>query len=151
MNIQLGNTTSPQRKIYKDFTVGVTKTIRFLKDENVCAPKVLLDYAVGIDRYNYAYIPELHRYYWVSEITEVTGGMCMLVLNVDVLMTYKPEIDNADLMISRSTSIGTSMIPDSKLPLYPYKAVRYAQFEEAPFFNNLNDATPCFILNVAGK
>ena len=155
MQIQLGNTTSPQRKIYKNFTVGVTKTVQLLDTEDVCNPQIVLTYnpddTVTVDRYNYAYIPQLHRYYWVEHISEVIGSMCTLTLRVDVLMTYKPDIANTDLMVVRSSTDGSGMIPDVNLPLYPYKETRYIKFDKSPFFNGFTDQTRCFILNVAGK
>lgn len=152
MNIQLGNTTSPQRKIYKTFTVGTTKDVTFKNDEDVVNPTLLMTYTTGIDQYNYAYIPQLNRYYWVASIKEVTGRMCELQLKCDVLMTYKPDINNTTLTIVRKGTGGSSMIPDTKLPLYPYRDLAIVRFEESPFFNGtFNKSTPCFVLNVAGK
>lgn len=157
MQIQLGNTTSPQRKIYKNFTVGVTKTVQFLDTEDVCNPQVVLTYNANdtptpVDRYNYAYIPQLHRYYWVEHISEVVGGMCTLTLRVDVLMTYKPAIDDTNLMIKRGSNGTVGMIPDNQLPLMPYRDLMVIKFEEEPFFeNDLTEQSPCFVLAVGGR
>ena len=152
MEIQLGNTTSPQRKIYKNFTVGVTKTVQLLDTEDVCNPQLVLTYTSGIDRYNYAYIPQLHRYYWVEHISEVVGGMCTLTLRVDVLMTYKPAIDDTNLMIKRGSNGTVGMIPDNQLPLMPYRDLMVIKFEEEPFFaNDLTQYSPCFVLAVGGR
>ena len=151
MEIQLGNTSSPQRKIYKEFVVATTKTIHFLDTENAVSPNVVLAYSSGIDRYNYAYIPQLHRYYWVNAISEVIGGMCTLTLQTDVLMTYKPDIMDTTLMIVRKSTGGSGMIPDSQLPLYPYKNLKVIEFDNKPFFNNFDENTQCFCLTVAGK
>ena len=152
MNIQLGNTTSPQRKIYKNFTVGTTKSVTFKNDEDVVNPTLLMTYESGIDRYNYAYIEQLHRYYWIASIKELTGRMCELQLKCDVLMTYKPDIADTTLTIVRKGTGGSSMIPDTKLPLYPYRDLVVVQFEENKFFSgSFSEATPCFVLNVAGK
>ena len=152
MEIQLGNTTSPQRKIYKNFTVGVTKTVQLLDTEDVCNPRLVLTYTAGIDRYNYAYIPQLHRYYWVEHISEVVGGMCTLTLRVDVLMTYKPAIDDTNLMIKRGSNGTVGMIPDNQLPLMPYRDLMVIKFEEEPFFaDDLTQYSPCFVLAVGGR
>ena len=156
MEIQLGNTTSPQRKIYKNFTVGVTKTVQSLDTEDVCNPQVVLTYNANdtptpVDRYNYAYIPQLHRYYWVEHISEVVGGMCTLTLRVDVLMTYKPAIVDTVLMIKRSSTAGTGMIPDNQLPLMPYRNLQVIKFEGTPFFDHLTRDDPCFVLAVGGR
>lgn len=41
--------------------------------------------------FNYVYIKDLNRYYFVSEISQ-DGDLCTVRLNVDVLMTYKEKI-----------------------------------------------------------
>lgn len=151
MTLKLYNTTSPQRKIYKSLSNETSVTMH-LKDENdVCNPVVLLRYVQNIDRFNYAYIVELGRYYWIDAITEIPGGVTSLHLKVDVLMTYKPELANTTLMIKRKSKGGSTMITDNCLPLYPYKELKTIKFENEPFFKDFTDYTRCFILNVAGK
>lgn len=41
--------------------------------------------------FNYVYIESLHRYYFVSEISQ-DGDICTVRLRVDVLFTYKDKI-----------------------------------------------------------
>ena len=41
--------------------------------------------------FNYVYIESLHRYYFVSELTQ-DGDICAVRLRVDVLFTYKDKI-----------------------------------------------------------
>lgn len=41
--------------------------------------------------FNYVYIESLHRYYFVSELTQ-DGDVCTVRLHVDVLFTYKDKI-----------------------------------------------------------
>ena len=41
--------------------------------------------------FNYVYIESLHRYYFVSELTQ-DGDICTVHLRVDVLFTYKDKI-----------------------------------------------------------
>lgn len=152
MTIELSTTTSPQRKIIKTLSNTITREIQLKDDNNVCTPTVLLTYVRNIDRYNYAYIPALHRYYWIDSITEMVGGICALSLKVDVLMTYKPDILDAYLMLKRKTTDGIGMIPDSQLPLMPYKDLKVIKFESEPFFSkDLTRYSPCYVLAVGGR
>lgn len=151
MTLKLYNTTSPQRKIYKTLTNETVFTIRLKDNNDVCNPTVLLTYVQGIDNFNYAYIVELGRYYWIDAITEMVGGVTALHLRVDVLMTYKPSLENETLLIKRTSKGGSTMITDNSLPLYPYKALKTIRFEEVPFFKAFTEYTRCFVLNVAGK
>ena len=149
MIITLGNTTSPQRKIYKNFTDTQNYTVTFRDDEDVVNPVLLMNYVSGMDRYNYAYISQLHRYYWVTNIEEMIGGVCALYLKCDVLMTYKPTIDDSELMLTRIGTGGSTMVPDNKLPIAPYKEIVLAKFDKNPFV--FTKASDCFVLTVAGK
>lgn len=151
LQIRLCNTTSPQRKIYKELTEGITKNITFRDSEDVCNPVVLLTYSSGIDGYNYAFIENLNRYYWIQKIEELIGGICALTLKVDVLMTYKPAIMGASLMLKRKSKSGLSMIPDNQMPMMPMKTMRTVEFTTKPFPNNLDSQSQCFVLQVAGK
>ena len=64
--------------------------------------------------FNYVYIESLHRYYFVSELTQ-DGDICTVRLRVDVLMSYKDKIlttsatlvkgNNANKFISNRNSV----------------------------------------------
>lgn len=51
------------------------------------------DYQIGTElpAYNYAYIEEFHRYYFVTEIVSVRYGLWRLVLKCDTLMSFKDD------------------------------------------------------------
>lgn len=153
MTIYLYNTESPPRKVYKqlDNEYQIDNVV-FKDTEDVVNPVLLLHYTQNIDRtrYNYAYIPSLHRYYFINSFQVLTGQVVAISLQCDVLMTYKPFIDNSDLNIVKIGTGGSTMIPDSGLPLYPYKDLKIIKFPTTPFFNNLTHQTSCFVLIVAG-
>lgn len=45
-----------------------------------------------ISYYNYCYIPQFKRYYFISDIKNLTGGRVKIDIHVDVLKTYKDSI-----------------------------------------------------------
>ncbi|WP_294242420.1 hypothetical protein [Pseudobutyrivibrio sp.] len=153
MTLILYNTTSPQRKINKTLTNAYTVTFSLKGDANVVSPVVLLKYISGIDRFNYAYIEEFHRYYWITDIHELIGGVTELTLRCDVLMTYKPDVLAANLSMIRKGKGGLSMIPDTNYPLYPYRDMKVIKFvPEVPVLTDtMDEYTKCFVLTVAGK
>lgn len=51
--------------------------------------------------YNYAYIPEFERYYFIENITLQSNNINVLSLKVDVLKTYENEILNSDLYVEK--------------------------------------------------
>lgn len=51
--------------------------------------------------FNYVYIESLHRYYFVSELTQ-DGDICTVRLRVDVLFTYKDKILSTAATLTKS-------------------------------------------------
>ena len=83
-------------------------------------PQIVLD--IGLSSaplFNYAYIPEFDRYYWVEEWTNI-HPMWSASLNVDVLASYRVEIGDADLYCLRSANNYDGTIIDV---MYPTKVV----------------------------
>lgn len=85
-----------------------------LKDDVSLHQPVLLihrdDYNI---LWNYAYIVEWSRYYFISDAIITTGGIWELALTEDVLATWKTEIGNSSCYVSRSASDGSDFLPDS--------------------------------------
>lgn len=50
---------------------------------------------------NYAFIPEFERYYFIENITNKSNNVYELLLKVDVLMSFKDDILNAEGIIKR--------------------------------------------------
>lgn len=68
----------------------------------VTAPVIELDKA-ALD-FNYCYIPEFKRYYFVQSATILTNDIIQYSLSVDVLATWKTEILASSLYVLRSAS-----------------------------------------------
>lgn len=56
--------------------------------------------------YNYAYIPEFGRYYFITDIISVRTGIWQIKMHVDVLMSFKEKLNSAKIVLSDSTSEG---------------------------------------------
>ena len=66
--------------------------------------------------WNYLYITEFERYYFVNGRTFV-DGLWFLKCHVDVLATYKPDIGAEQLYILRSSAARNGYIPDKYYPI----------------------------------
>lgn len=62
--------------------------------------------------YNYAYIAEFNRYYFIDNIT-YAFGVWNVALICDVLATYKTDIGNASLMVERASNTYNGTIVDA--------------------------------------
>ena len=51
---------------------------------------------------NYTYIPQLNRYYFITDIVAVSNKLWELHMHVDVLMSFKNELSNVNGFVSRN-------------------------------------------------
>ena len=92
-----------------------------LKDStSVLAPKVVLIYQdtqhnLSPSVYNYAYIPNFNRYYWITDI-EFDRNLVIYTLSCDVLATYWESLKESTQYVLRSASNKNGKIVDT---LYP--------------------------------
>ena len=52
--------------------------------------------------FNYVYIPNFNRYYFIDNIISLRNNVYTLILSVDVLMSYKEQIKECDGFIARN-------------------------------------------------
>ena len=89
MKLQIYDNNSNTNVINKKITLVDTLNFNLKADNSILQPILILkNYNSG----NYCYIKEFNRYYYISDIRVLTGGLYQLQLEVDVLMTYKNEI-----------------------------------------------------------
>lgn len=66
------------------------------------------------DDYNYCYIQDLNRYYFVERITHSNGGLMLFNLRCDVLTTYANEIKGATAIIRKSANPDSNFVDCEK-------------------------------------
>lgn len=68
-------------------------------------------------RYNYAYIPELQRYYSVVDRTAFRDGVWDITLSVDVLMSFRRDILDLSVVVDKQSmgANGNEYIDDGSL------------------------------------
>ena len=76
-------------------------------ETNVVNPEILIEHA-NPTGYNYAYIPEFNRYYFINEFTSVRNGLWRVRLTVDVLETYKMQIKQMPAIIDKQQNKGNA-------------------------------------------
>lgn len=91
MEIQLMYNLSDARCINKQLVDPVSYQGQMRDEVSIMNPVVMIE-VESIPRYNYAYIPELERYYMVDDITVYRDGLIYVTLSVDVLMSFKRDI-----------------------------------------------------------
>ena len=96
--------------------------------------------------WNYCYIPNFGRYYWITEWT-FEGALWTAECKVDALATYRTEIGNEDLYALRSSHTYDGDIVDS---LYPRKANH--QLTHIPIVMPWEEPTRgCFVVGITNN
>lgn len=113
MEIVLYYNKSEFNKLIKDIEEVEVLDGEFRDSVSVCKPKIMIQ----LDEYkefNYLYIGNLNRYYFVNNIICVRNNIYMLECSVDVLMSYSDNILNQTAFISRSVNMYDSELYDDK-------------------------------------
>lgn len=55
-----------------------------------------------IYKYNYMYIEEFGRYYFIDEIVSIRNGLWTIMATVDVLMSFKKDILESNVIIDKA-------------------------------------------------
>lgn len=150
MDVIFYKTDSPKISTAKSITNGTTYSVQLKENTTIEEPVIIVTGYNEIDK-NYCYIVDFNRYYFINDITILTGNRTEIKLGVDVATTYATEILNSTQLIMRNENIGLNMIPDTQHPIAPYAQTRVIKFTESKFFQSFDDYTSCFLLTVAGK
>lgn len=100
MEIKLYKTSSPRKKLVKDLTDGITLTGTLRGQSSVMSPSLQIQ-DMPVIGYNYCYIPDFGRYYYINGINALRANLFELSLGIDVLMTYAEAIRNNAAIIDK--------------------------------------------------
>lgn len=144
-SVVLYKNESPVEKIGKTFSNSHTISDVVLKrDTSILRPVLLINSAQDIYTYNYMYISEFGRYYFIDDIRSVNNNMWEISAHVDVLETYKDEILSNQAVIRRQQNRYNTYLNDPEWLVYAYESVVAYKFT-SPFNKNLK-----YLLAVAG-
>ena len=102
MTIQFYKIADVANKINKRIPDTPALTIQgTLKDRCSMLDPVITIENSSVPDYNYAYIPEFNRYYFITEITSVRNNLWRISLKVDVLESFKTDILNLNCIVDK--------------------------------------------------
>lgn len=105
---------SPNNAINKDL-IAVSSYEGTLREEcSVLDPVFEIETSDDQSNTNYVYIPDLHRYYYVTNITSVTTNLWRFHCHVDVLMTYKPRLLEHEAIIGKQEQLYNLYLNDGE-------------------------------------
>jgi hypothetical protein len=117
--------------------------VEFKEDTSITDPTFILRTQSKVLEGNYIYVPNLNRYYYINDYV-VSHQRIYINCHVDVLMSFKNEIKQQNVIVSRQENSYNLYQVDPKMVIYNTPVYRVLKFPSG--FSN----TGYFVLCVAG-
>lgn len=146
MRMQFYKISDIAKKINKSLPGTPALTLEgTLKDNcNILDPVITIEHS-GVPDYNYVFIQEFNRYYFMSPATQVRNNIWEVSLHVDVLFTYRQGILTAPCIVAKSASDYNLYLNDNN-----YKCYQNPHIFSERFPSGFNVENSTFIMTVFG-
>lgn len=138
--------SSPVEKIGKSLSSGESFSVVLKEDTSLLHPVLEVVTSSNLSGYNYLYIADFSRYYFIDDIVSLNDGRWEISAHVDVLETYKSAILANSAVIRRQQSQYNLYLDDPDFHAYNYERIQTIKFP-----NNLFDKTLHYVLVVNGS
>ena len=129
-SVELYKSTSPVEKIGKNLTDQITVSDVVLKrDTSILKPVLLTNDARNVFEYNYMYISEFSRYYFIDDIRSINNNMWEISAHVDVLETYKDAILANTAVLRRQEKKFNLYLDDPEFIVYNNYRIQTKRFK----------------------
>lgn len=145
MDITLYKNHSEKNKIGKNLT-GAVEYTGTLRDEASVINPVIMIHAENLSLFNYAYIPQFHRYYFIRDIVSVRNGLWRVSMDVDALESFKDGILNLNVILSDTETTGQT----DYLSGEQWRANVKAKTDIIQFSSGLNDNGQYILITAGG-
>lgn len=142
--ISLFKTNSENNRVVKTLTDEKQLSGELRNQTSVLNPSIRIESADNISTYNYAYIPEFGRYYYITDIVSIRTNCWVVSLRCDVLMSYKDEIKTITGVVVRQESNPNKLLVDRLERIQSDKEIDILYYPDA-FSKNLQ-----YVLVTAG-
>lgn len=117
MVIKLYKTNSENEKVNKTLTDEIVLD-GSMKEQSSILDFTMLVEADNLSQYNYAYIEDFGRYYYITDVAVVRTKLWRLNMKVDVLMTYKNQFLPLRAIVSRQQNQYNLYLRDDNMKAY---------------------------------
>lgn len=117
--------------------------VEFKEDTSIVDPTFILRTQSKVLEGNYIYVPNLNRYYFINNYT-LSHERIYIECHVDVLMSFKKEIKNENVIVKRNEKLFNMYLDDNQYKVQNRTAVRTVVFPSGFTGHNI-------VLGVVGK
>lgn len=140
---------SPSNFVNKKLTLNHTMQGTLREGTSLIDPILIVEAnAPGFQAngYNYVYVPDFDRYYYITNIVSTYYKMWEIHCHVDVLMSFKDDILEQTAIVSRQETTYNLMLDDGTFMTYQNPKIQTKVFSNPTPFE-----TQEFVLVVAGS
>lgn len=108
MELILFKVNESSNSINKTLENGLSIDVNFKADTDLKTPTIKLANIDDLEngRFNYFYLPDLDKYYFINQVQIVNNNMVSLNCEIDLLMTYKNIVLNSHARLKRNIKTG---------------------------------------------
>ena len=127
-NITFMNNQEELNKISKRPATVMTLSGHLREETDIVNPVINIEYSGTLTNVNYMWIPEFHRYYFITKIESVRTGLWRVYAHCDVLKTYSEAILGTPCVVARNESQFNLMLNDSYFKVYANPRLQVVNF-----------------------
>ena len=113
-----------KNKINKTLENGLTvNDVIMHNDFDITAFELLIKDTNFNSEYNYCYIQDLGRYYFIESVQKMNGTIYKIRLTVDVLKSFSTQIENIQVIITKSENPDNDFVDCEKSENYTSEVI----------------------------
>lgn len=113
-----------KNKINKTLSGGLTvNDVIMHNDFDITAFELLIKNSDFNSEYNYCYIQDLGRYYFIESVEKMNGTIYKIRLSVDVLKSFSTQIENINAIITKSENPDNNFVDCEKSENYTSEVI----------------------------
>ena len=113
-----------KNKINKTLSGGLTiNDVVIQNDYDITSFELLIKNSDFNSEYNYCYIQDLGRYYFIESVEKMNGTIYKIRLSVDVLKSFSTQIENINAIITKSENPDDNFVDCEKSENYTSEVI----------------------------
>lgn len=141
------NFAKRENATYRPTGTGTEYSCILKEASSIANPTIQLDIGTAADpTFNYCYIAEFNRYYWITDWTWIKNRLWEATLSTDLLATFKDVIGASSLYVLRSAAASDGNINDDYYPGKVSSTFQTVQ-QTTPFTFNAQSGS--FVIGIA--
>ena len=145
MHIYLYTTPDEKNKLNKTLNNAAYFEGVLKEETSVINPSILIE-ATNLSGYNYMYIADFGRFYFISDITSVRNNLWRISAHVDVLMSFKEGIETCPIVLENT------QVTESENYMFgePWKTLVKHKTDIISFSSGLNNTGEYILITSGG-